>query len=40
VFLFSRIKEAHDDGLSTGEAVAFALERLVPALIGLGEVPA
>ncbi|MDQ6811193.1 MAG: MMPL family transporter, partial [Actinomycetota bacterium] len=28
VFLFSRIKEAHDDGMPTSEAVAFALERM------------
>jgi RND superfamily putative drug exporter len=27
VFLFARIKEAHDDGLSTREAVAHGLER-------------
>jgi len=27
VFLFGRIKEAHDDGLATREAVAFGLER-------------
>jgi uncharacterized membrane protein YdfJ with MMPL/SSD domain len=27
VFLFSRIKEAHDDGLATREAVAYGLER-------------
>ena len=27
VFLFGRIKEAHDDGLATRDAVAYGVER-------------